>query len=101
VIPRAVFQFLDLAIAPERGWKGQVPTWFGIRCRIGRATLWLPIQEYPGQYRELSLLALLPRQDLEDAPPFILIGTQFLLEHEARIELDCSSVKSRGRLVIP
>jgi hypothetical protein len=50
---------------------------------------------------EFSLLALFPRRDLEDAPPFVQLGTQFLLEHEAFVHLDCSSVTGGGRLVLP
>ncbi|MHB1426295.1 MAG: hypothetical protein ACYC3I_24280 [Gemmataceae bacterium] len=45
----------------------------------------LPIQETPGQYRPLSLLTLLPQQDVPDAPPFIQLGVQFLLEHRVEV----------------
>jgi hypothetical protein len=101
VIPPTVFERLDLVVLPERGWKGQVPTWFGIPCRIGRVTMWLAVQEAAGPYREFSLLALFPRHDLEDAPPFIYLGTQFLLEYRAELRLDCSSPTAEGRLLIP
>src|SRR5947209_4850063 len=60
VIPRAVQENLDLVIRPEPGWRGQVPSWFGVACRIGRVAMWLPIADNPGQLREFSLLALLP-----------------------------------------
>ncbi len=101
VIPPTVFERLDLVSLPERGWRGQVPSWFGVPCRIGRVTLWLSVEGAPGTYRPLSLLALLPRHDLEDAPPFIQLGTQFLHEHRAELRLDCSSPAGEGRLVIP
>src|SRR5438067_5763710 len=52
VIPAAVLQMLDLVIKPAPGWRGQVPSWFGIPCRIGRVALWLPIQEHSGTYRK-------------------------------------------------
>jgi hypothetical protein len=61
----------------------------------------LSAQEYPGQYRELSLLVLLPTLDLEDSSPFIHPGTQFLVEHRAQLFLDCSSPGSQGRMVNP
>jgi hypothetical protein len=92
---------LDLVVTPVPGWRGQVPPWFGIPCRIGRVTLWLPVEDGPDLYRDLSLLVLLPREDLEDAPPFIYLGTQFLLEHRAQVFLDCSSATNQGRLIIP
>jgi hypothetical protein len=65
-----------------------VPSWFGINCRIGRATLWLPVQEIPGQFQSFSILVLLPQQDLTDAPPFVHLGAQLLLEHQAEVFLD-------------
>jgi hypothetical protein len=43
---------------------------------------------------------LLPQQDLRDAPPFIHLGAQFILEHQVQMALDGSSPVS-GRLVIP
>src|SRR5258708_3341222 len=60
VIPLPIREFLDVVITPERGWRGQVPSWYGISCRIGRVGLWLPVEEGPGSHREFSLLALLP-----------------------------------------
>ena len=101
VVPPTIRQNLDLVVMPVPGWRGQIPTWFGIPCRIGRATIWLPVQAGPIPYREFSLLVLLPTQDLEDAPPFIHVGTQFLLEYKAKVQLDCSSIEGLGRLVIP
>jgi hypothetical protein len=101
VIPRAIQHDLELVVAPVRGWKGQVPAWFGVPCRIGRVTVWLPVEDDSSPHRDLSLLALLPTQDLEDAPPFIHLGTQFLLEHQVQVVIDCSSPGATGRLIIP
>jgi hypothetical protein len=101
VIPATIRDTMEVVVEPVRGWKGRVPSWYGIACRIGRVTLWLPIEEEPGRYRELSLLGLLPKEDLEDAPPFILLGTQFLLEYQAQVVLDCSGATNPGRLLLP
>jgi hypothetical protein len=101
VIPRMIQDDMNLAITPEPGWSGQVPTWFGIPCQLGRVTAWLPAQDHPGHYRPLSVLALFPKDELTDAPPFIHLGTQFLLEHRAQVHLDCASAGNAGRLVIP
>jgi hypothetical protein len=100
-MPRTIRELLDIVITPVPGWRGQVPTWYGIPCRIGRVTLWLPIEENPGAYHQFSLLVLLPRDELEDAPPFVHLGTQFLLEYQAQVVLDSSSLSNTGRLVIP
>jgi hypothetical protein len=98
VIPAAVLDRLDLVIGPVKGWKGQIPTWFGSPCKVGRVKLWLAILEEIGPYREFSLLALFPRKDIEDAPPFVQLGTQFLLEYRAEFH---SSSKGEGKLLIP
>lgn len=101
VIPKTIRELLDMVITPVPGWKGQVPTWFGVSCKIGRVVLWLPSDDEPGVYRDFSLLALLPREELEDAPPFIHLGAQFLLEYQVQIQLDWSSLHSVGKLLIP
>jgi hypothetical protein len=104
VVPRTIRDRLDLAVTPVPGWSGQVPSWYGIPCGLGRLTVWLPVEENPGQYRDFSLLALLPRDDLTDAPPFAHLGVQFLLEYQAQLLLDCSSGAPgsvNGKIVIP
>jgi hypothetical protein len=104
VIPRTIRDLLDLEIGPAAGWRGNVPTWFGIPCSIGRVTMWLPVQEQPGQYRDFSLLVLLAREELTDAPPFIHLGAQFLLEYGVEVLLNYRPVPpatSSGQLVIP
>jgi hypothetical protein len=100
VVPPAVRNALDLDIRPARGWKGTSLTWYGIPCRLGRATVWLPVQETPGIHRDLSMLVLLPDEELTDAAPFVHLGAQFLREYHARVSLDCSP-PGAGRLLIP
>jgi hypothetical protein len=100
VISPTIRDALDLEVTPAPGWGGQIPTWFGIVCRIGRVTVWLPVQENPGYYQAFSLLALLPTQELADAPPFIHLGAQFLLEYRVRVSIDGSS-GSMGHLLFP
>ena len=101
VMPPTVTERFDLEILPEPGWKGQIPSWFGIPCRLGRVTIWLPVLEGPAPLRDLSLLALFPRGELEDSPPFVQLGTQFLLEHRAELCVDYTSPNGDGRLLIP
>lgn len=100
VIPHSAWNGLDPEITPAPGWKGFAPTWLGVPCHVGRVTLWLPIQESLGQYRSFSLLTLLPQQDVLDAPPFIQLGAQFLLEYHVQVILNESATGS-NRLVIP
>jgi hypothetical protein len=92
---------LDPVINPVSGWRGRVPTWFGIPCRIGRVTLWLPVEGRGAVFRNFSLLVLLPREELEGAPPFILLGTQFFLEYKSKVLLDFFSIENPGGLIVP
>ena len=39
VMPPTVTERFDLEIHPEPGWKGRIPSWFGIPCRLGRVTI--------------------------------------------------------------
>jgi hypothetical protein len=100
VVPFTIRNNLDLEVYPVPGWRHRVPSWYGVSCRIGRVTLWLPIVENPGQLRSFSLLALLPQQDLPDAPPFIQLGAQFLIEYRVQALLDGEN-PSNSRLLIP
>jgi hypothetical protein len=100
VIPFTIRNNLDPEVYPVPGWRGRIPTWYGVTCRIGRLTLWLPIEENPGQLRSFSLLALLPQQDLPDAPPFIQLGAQFLIEYRGQAVFD-GETPSNSRLLVP
>ncbi len=92
--------FLDLEITPVPGWRGHAPTWLGVPCHVGRVTMRLPSQEAPRQFRPFSLLTLFPQQDVPDAPPFIQLGVQFLLEYQVQVVLNETATGS-NRLVIP
>ncbi len=93
-----------MEVSTVSGWTGSVPTWFGMPCSIGRVRVWLPEEGGPTLFRDLSLLALVPNSDLPDAPPYIHLGAQFLLEYRARVFLDCTAGtpgSSSGQLIIP
>jgi hypothetical protein len=56
------------------------------------------------QPRPFSALVLLPRREPPDPLPYAYLGVQFLVEYNARVELDCSSGDPNvcaGQLVIP
>ncbi len=90
----------DIVISPEPRWgKRRVPAWHGLACRLGRAELWLPVEEADLPLRPFSLLVRVPSSDPPGALPYVLLGTQFLQEHRARIELDAGT--GIGRLTIP
>jgi hypothetical protein len=99
VIPPTARNILNLDVYPVPGWRGRIPSWYGIPCRIGRVILWLANEENPGQPRPFSLLALLPQQEPPDAPPFIQIGAQFLVEYRGQLLLDGED-PSRSRLTL-
>jgi hypothetical protein len=62
--------------------------------------MWLPSQETPGQMRSFSLVSLFPKQDVPDAPAFIQLGMQFLLEYQVHVVLNETGTGG-NRLVIP
>jgi hypothetical protein len=100
VVPPTIRRALDPVLSPVRGWRGVVPSWDGIPCRLGQATVPLPIQENPGQFLDLPILVLLPQQDLPDAPPYVLLGVQFLIAHRAQLLLDTAN-PGHDRLIFP
>jgi hypothetical protein len=51
--------------------------------------------------RELSLLVLVPERDPPDSFPYVLLGTQFLLEHGLTLSLDCRQYPGTGHFEIP
>jgi hypothetical protein len=100
VMPLRIRQGLDVVIAPVTGWKGMVPTWFGIPCSIGRIQMSLLVEETPGLMREFSLLTLFPRAELTGAPPYIFLGIQFFHEYRGQIAID-GAPGGTGKLIIP
>lgn len=62
--------------------------------------MWLPSQETPGQMRPFSLVTLFPKQNVPNAPPFIQLGMQFLLEYHVQVILNETGTGD-NRLVIP
>jgi hypothetical protein len=101
VVPFSTRQHLDPVIKPVAGTKGIAPRWRGAACSFGRLTIWLPIEEDTSTHRNFSILALLPKHDVADVPPYIFLGTQFLFEYRAELLLGCSTETPTGRLVIP
>jgi hypothetical protein len=73
-------------------------SWCGIACRLVRVRIGLPVagSQTP---RPFQLLALLPLGQVEDVPPFIRLGAEFLHANRASVEL--SSSPCAGKLVIP
>jgi hypothetical protein len=73
-------------------------SWHGIPCALMRVRIGLPVLGSPIP-RPFKLLALLPIEDVEDVPPFIRLGAEFLQANRVTVQL--SSSPCEGRLVIP
>jgi hypothetical protein len=102
IVPPQLRHDIDMIDRPEPAWTGDVPEWRGIPCRVGRVELWLPTAT--GVYRGFSLLALLPRRESPDAPPYVHLGLQFFLEYAVELTLRCSGgpmTTCSGDLYIP
>lgn len=91
---------IDPVIAPEPRWHGPVPDWQGIPCTIGRVEVWLPDRD-PLMLRPFSLLVLLLDRDPPELLPYVLLGVQFLIEHQVTVSLDCSQPVTSGYLELP
>jgi hypothetical protein len=50
--------------------------------------------------RSFSLVTLFPKQDVPDAPPFIQLGAQFLLEYRVQVVLN-EATTGNNYLLIP
>jgi hypothetical protein len=72
--------------------------WCGVPCGLIRVRVGLPVLGVTTP-RPFQLLALLPARDLDDTPPFIRLGAEFVYANRASVELLTSPFE--GRLVIP
>lgn len=73
-------------------------SWCGVACRLVRVRIGLQVVGSPVP-RSFQLLALLPLGEVEDVPPFIRLGAEFLHTNRAGVQL--SSAPCMGQLVIP
>jgi hypothetical protein len=73
-------------------------SWCGVPCRLVRVRIGLPIL---GSLvaRPFKLLALLAEREVEDTPPLLRLGAEFLHANRASVQLSASPCE--GRLVIP
>jgi len=76
----------------------QTHIWWSVPCRFVRVRMRLPVVD-AALPRPFVLRALLPLREVEDVPPLIRLGGNFLLDNAGRVELD--SNPWQGRLLIP
>jgi hypothetical protein len=75
-----------------------LPSWCGIPCRFVRLRIGLPIVG-SSSTRPFRLLALLPLEEVNEVPPMLRLGAEFLLANRASVSL--STIPCQGQLVIP
>ena len=71
-------------------WKripGVQLTWIGQTCDLGTIDIWLPTQETSALRGRVTLLAKFPRTDPPGSPVPVLLGLEFLLSHQASMNL--------------
>lgn len=73
-------------------------SWFGVPARLIRVRLGLPVVGR-SEPRPFTLLALLPLREVEDVPPLLRLGAEFLYSQRAEVHL--SADPCEGRLIIP
>jgi hypothetical protein len=74
------------------------PSWCGVPCRFVRLRIGLPVVGSSSP-RPFRLLALLPLAEIEDIPPMLRLGAEFL--HANRASVSLSTTPCEGQLVIP
>jgi len=74
------------------------PSWYGVPCQFVRLRIGLSVVASDSP-RPFHLLALLPLREVEDVPPMIRLGAEFLHANGASVHL--STNPAQGQLVIP
>jgi hypothetical protein len=74
------------------------PSWYGVPCQFVRLRIGLPIVGSSAP-RPFRLLALLPLEEIEDVPPLLRLGAEFLHANHASVSL--STTPREGWLLIP
>jgi hypothetical protein len=72
--------------------------WYGVPCELIWIRIGLPVLGSAAP-RPFKVLALLPTRDVDDAPPLLRLGAEFLQANQASVHLTSSPCE--GRLVIP
>jgi hypothetical protein len=78
---------------------GITTTWSGQPCDLGRIDFWLATHQPPFLRGPLSLLAKFARSDPPGQPVPVLLGLEFLLAHQA--ELNLPPPPQQGVIVLP
>jgi hypothetical protein len=78
---------------------GVTTTWSGQPCDLGRIDFWLPTDQPPFLRGPLSLLAKFPRSDPPGHRVPALLGLEFLLAHQA--ELNLPPPPQHGVILLP
>lgn len=73
-------------------------SWHGVPCQLVRVRIGLPVVGDPG-LRPFRLLALLPTSPVEDTPPLLRLGTEFLHANRATVRL--FTHPTYGEIIIP
>jgi len=83
VIPH-LFQARYVAWRPIPGVR---VTWAGLPCDLGYIDIWLPTEQSPSPRGPFPILAKFPRRDPPGGPVPFLLGLEFFLSHQARLDL--------------
>lgn len=104
VVPYLIHHLHDFAWQPLPGpWPTGFMTWFGVPCVIGRMEVWAHLPHAPFLVGPLTFVAKFAQATPSHVtgPLPILLGPNFLADHQAEVTLQCHTPPNAGFLHLP
>jgi hypothetical protein len=104
VVPYDAHHLLSFAWQPLPGpWPPGFTSWFGVPCMVGRMQVWARVPHAPFLVGPLTFVAkfvqLTPPQLSGTLP--ILLGLNFLADHQAEVTVQCHTTPNAGWIQLP
>lgn len=104
VIPYAIHQSRNFKWQPIPGpWPPGLTTWFGVACAVGRMDVWVPLPGPPflqGPFPFVAKFAQATPPHISGNLP-ILLGLNFLVDHQAEATFQCHTIPHGGSVILP
>ena len=104
IVPFAFHHHYDFAFRPLAGvWPTSFTTWMGIPCILGSVSVWVPDQQPPFFRGPMTFIA----KFAQATPPGIafplpiILGLNFLEDHQAETFFQCHSSPNAGNILLP
>jgi hypothetical protein len=104
VIPLRIHRLHDFAWQPLAGpWPPGLTTWMGVPCTVGRMNAWIPVPGSTSVHGPLPFVAKFAQAIPPNLPrnPPILLGLNFLADHQTDTNLQCRTSLPGGVITLP